>query len=94
MKYLLAGFLLFSVEALGCSFNTDCSIGSSCVKSGYSIYGVCVGQKYNNNPAPDRGAKAYGYGNKAGDSCSFNTDCSVGGQCLKSGYSIYGTCSK
>ena len=25
-------------------------------------------------------------------SCQFNTDCGAGGNCVKSGFSIYGTC--
>jgi len=75
--------------AFSCQFNTDCEVGSKCVKNG-GLYGYCMGgmnpgNSYDNQPATDiRGGGGY--------TCSFNTDCDVGYRCAKSG--IQGVCLK
>src|SRR5215469_13544283 len=42
---LLAG----SVPGLACSFDTDCEVGSRCLKSPGSIYGICAGGLFPGN---------------------------------------------
>jgi hypothetical protein len=98
-KFLLKisiNFLVLVIPsiALACSFDTDCGIGSRCVKSMGSIYGVCMGglnpgNSYDRQPvyAPMDMNRTYG------NTCSFDTDCGIGSQCVKSG-GIYGTCVK
>lgn len=91
-KFKLAFFLLFSVlPSIGntCQFNTDCSIGSQCIKNG-GLYGVCFGgmnpgNSYDRQPATD-------FQGGAGWTCSFNTDCDIGYACVKSG--LQGVCLK
>lgn len=94
MKYLfLSLVLLGSVPATACQFDTDCSVGSQCIKQGYSLNGVCMGGL---NPGNNNDRKpVYNQLNprdKTGNTCSFDTDCGIGLTCHKSGYSIKGTC--
>ena len=97
-KLILGSFIFFSFEAFACKNDFDCSMGAKCVISGYSLNGVCVEDyKYQNKKSKDSNPYGYGYQpprSKAGQSCSFSTECGVGGQCLKSGSSLYGTCTK
>jgi len=94
MKKILIGILFTSLNSLmACQFDTDCNPGSTCLKSGYNIYGSCVGGI---NPGNKNDRKPVRYRNdltgKKGNTCKFNTDCGVGGKCVKSSYSISGTC--
>lgn len=85
--------LVFSGSAFSCQFNTDCQVGSQCLKQSGSLYGVCAGGMSPGNSndrvpvqAPIDINKTYG------NTCSFNTDCGPGSTCMKSG--IYGVCVK
>lgn len=45
MKSILSMVVLFFTSSVSyaCQFDTDCAVGSTCEKSGYSMYGVCQG---------------------------------------------------
>ncbi len=90
---IIASLLLAGITSLsGCQFDTDCNVGSQCVKSGYNIYGSCVGGLNPGNSNDRQPVKYYNdISGKKGNTCQFNTDCGAGGQCVK-GYGIYGTC--
>jgi len=81
--------MLASSYAVSCSFDTDCDVGSKCVKNG-GLYGYCMGgmnpgNSYDSEPATDlMGGGGY--------TCSFNTDCDPGYSCAKSG--LQGVCVK
>jgi len=92
--FITVSFLLTSLFALACQFDTDCNPGSQCVKGNGQMYGACVGgispgNKNDRQPvyAPLDVNKTYG------NTCSFDTDCGPGSQCVKRG-GIEGTCMK
>jgi hypothetical protein len=71
--------------ALACMFDTDCEVGSRCLKSSGSIYGICAGglapgNRHDRTPvyAPLDINRSYG------NTRSFDLDCGIGGRCLKS----------
>lgn len=68
-------------------------MGSTCLKSSGEIYGVCFGGINPGNSYDDEPVYApLDLNNTYGDTCSFNTDCGPGSQCMKSGGNINGTC--
>lgn len=84
---------LASSSAIACSFNTDCGIGSQCIKASGSIYGICVGGMSPGNRNDRQPVYAPLDLNKTyGNTCSFNTDCGPGSRCMKSAGSVYGVC--
>ncbi len=96
MRYVITGllFLLMTQLSLACSFDTDCSPGSQCVKSSGSIYGVCAGGLFPGN-SNDRVpvTSPLDINGTVGNTCSFDTDCGPGSHCYK-GSGNYGTCSR
>ena len=95
MKKLLFLILytFFSFEAYSCMTNLDCNIGSTCLKTSYALYGVCVGglnpgNKNDNRPvyAPLDIDRTYG------NTCQFDYQCGVSNKCVKGFGMINGTC--
>ncbi len=90
---LAIALLSLCSNALACSFDTDCNVGSKCHKASGSLYGVCVDGLYPGNKHDDRPAEFFPDINKThGDTCSFDTDCGPSSKCLKGSGNIYGTC--
>ena len=91
----LAFLVISAGETWACMFDTDCRVGSRCIKASGNIYGVCAGglspgNRYDRKPvyAPLDLDKTYG------NTCSFDLDCGIGNKCLKSWGSIQGVCVK
>jgi hypothetical protein len=86
-------FFLVSFPVYACSFDTDCSVGSKCSKTPGQIYGVCVGGMFPGNKNDSRPAKFFpDITQSHGNTCSFDTDCGVGGKCNKRVGQLYGVC--
>lgn len=79
--------------AAACMFDTDCAVGSKCVKSPSFLHGMCVGGMNPGNsddkkPVYDPLA-AMG---TVGNSCGFDVDCGPRRKCHKSSGNIMGVC--
>jgi len=93
MKKIMTIALITTSSLFSCQFDTDCNPGSKCLKDGYSIYGSCVGGTNPGNTYDEKPVKYYNdVSGKKGNTCQFDVDCGAGGNCVKDGYSIYGTC--
>jgi hypothetical protein len=89
LKYLLIITALSVGSAEACDSVFDCELGSTCIKRGFDG-GVCVGgmspgNDYDDEPYEDA------FDEDVGDTCMFDIDCGIGGQCVKDG-GIYGAC--
>lgn len=92
---VLAVGVFAAPTVFACSFDTDCSPGSKCVKRSGSIYGVCLGGISPGNSNDREPVRSPLDPNKTyGNTCSFNTDCGPGSTCVKSAGSVNGVCLK
>ncbi|MDX2223172.1 MAG: hypothetical protein SFV21_10510 [Rhodospirillaceae bacterium] len=91
---ILAGLLVaWAAPVQSCQFNTDCDVGSKCLKASGQLYGVCAGgmNPGNNNdrqPVRDR----MDLSGKVGNTCSYDTECGIGNICLKGRSQLSGVC--
>lgn len=91
--FLLVITMAVSGLTLACSFDTDCSPGSHCLKSSGELYGICAGGISPGNSNDSQPVESpIDPNGTTGNTCSFDTDCGPGSSCLKSSSSIYGAC--
>jgi hypothetical protein len=89
---VLLGLASFPGAVTACQFDTDCQVGSTCMKPSGSLAGWCVGGLSPGNRNDQRPARdPTDVTGKRGGTCQFDVDCGPGGQCVK-GSGIYGTC--
>jgi hypothetical protein len=80
--------VLASSPAMACSYSTDGSPGSKCVKSGGNVLGICSGGNRNDRqPYKD----PFDPNRQVGNTCSFNIDYGSGNH-RAMGSRIYGVC--
>lgn len=93
IKILLAIAMLLPTLSFACSFDTDCGIGSKCIKKSGQIYGYCAGGMRPGNNSDRRPVRdPLDINNSAGNTCSFDTECGPGSKCLKESGYIKGVC--
>lgn len=91
--FLFLALVLIPVFCWACSFDTDCEVGSKCIKQSGSLDGYCAGGMNpgnQNDSKPIR--KDYNYNDKTGNTCNSNFDCNLNQKCMKGSGQIYGVC--
>lgn len=92
-KVVLAICLTMPGLGIACQFDTDCGVGSTCLKSSGSIYGICAGGMTpgnNHDRVPVR--DPLDPNRSVGNTCNWDTDCGPGNSCLKGAGQIKGVC--
>jgi hypothetical protein len=76
-----------------CSFDTDCGVGSKCIKQSGQIYGICAGGMNPGNSNDQQPVYSPLDPNRTvGNTCQFDVDCGLGSRCFKSMGQIQGVC--
>jgi hypothetical protein len=93
---LLLSILYFiSGPLLACSFDLDCDIGSKCIKSRGSLYGICAGGSNPGNRNDDEPVyDSLDLDGTYGNTCSDNFDCGISNKCYKERGQLDGVCVK
>lgn len=96
MKKLFLLIIFFiSQTAFACMGNYDCDMGQICVKAqgNVGMDGVCVtptdrwGNPSNRIPSPSVSPETV-------RGCMYDTQCGIGGQCVKQSGDMYGICMR
>jgi len=101
MKYNIISALflvvsIFPVVSFACINDTDCAVGSRCVKPNPSSFnGICAGGQSpgnSNDRAPASAFPSQDPMGTYGSTCVIDPDCAPGQRCLKEGGQRYGVC--
>jgi hypothetical protein len=93
MKFAVVMLLLSTSTALACRFDTDCHLGSICLKGAGSPYGVCAGGPFPGNRY-DRYPVRYLWdlNHTIGRTCRLDFTCGPRSICMKGKYLMDGVC--
>lgn len=92
---VLLATLAMPCVGMACISDTDCAVGSKCLKNPGALYGICSG---GTNPGNDNdrqpGFDPFDPTRSIGKTCSFDKDCGPGIKCRKDTGQTKGVCAK